>query len=206
MNNEKKNNEMYLRGRIASEVLSTHEFAGEVFYEFLVEVPRLSGNADVLPVTVSERLVSFDELVKGRELCIYGELRSYNRLEDGRSRLKLTVFVQAILEDLPCALPNDIELRGYVCKPPVYRTTPNDREITDVLLAVNRGRKSDYIPCIVWGRNAKFAESLQVGNFVSIKGRVQSRVYHKKYSETDIRPMTAYEVSCSCIAQEEQAE
>ena len=201
--NEKKNNKVYLKGKITSEVKSQHEIGGERFYEFFIEVPRLSGNKDILPVTISERLVDVESLCVGAEICVCGEFRSYNRLENGQSRLKLTVFVKDILEELPCRSPNKIELNGYLCKAPVYRTTPFAREIADLLIAVNRGYKSDYIPCIVWGRNARFVQDLQVGDFVTLEGRIQSREYQKKLSDTGVRTMTAYEVSCSCIAQDE---
>lgn len=197
-----ENNKVYLKGKVASEIQALHQVGNEAFYEFLVETQRLSGVKDVLPVTASERLVKAADIRVGAEICIFGDIRSYNRLEEGYSRLKLTVFVESVLQDVPCKHPNNIELQGYLCKPPVYRTTPFNREIVDLLIAVHRGRKSDYIPCIVWGRNARFAQELKVGDFVKVEGRIQSREYQKKRSETDIRTLTAYEVPCSCIAKE----
>ena len=162
---------------------------------------RLSGQADILPVTLSERLIQGAELGKGKSICALGQFRSYNKIENGRSRLMLTVFVRELLPELPDKNPNSILLSGYICKPPVYRTTPFNREIADVLVAVNRAyNKSDYIPCIAWGRNARFVKNLTVGDRIAISGRIQSREYQKKLSETDIRTMTAYEVSVSKLA------
>ena len=198
-----ENNKVYLKGKVASTVKDWHHVGDETFYRFFVEVSRTSGNKDVLPVTVSDRLVEASDICVGAEICISGDLRSYNRVEEGYSRLKLQVFASDVLEDIPREQSNSIELKGYICKPPVYRTTPFNREIVDLLVAVHRGRKSDYIPCIVWGRNARFVQNFQVGDYVAIKGRIQSREYQKKRSETDIRTLTAYEVSCSMISKEE---
>jgi hypothetical protein len=162
---------------------------------------RLSGQADILPVTLSERLIQDGMLAKGKTICALGQFRSYNKLENGKSRLMLTVFVRELLTDLPEKNPNTILLSGYICKPPVYRTTPFNREIADVLVAVNRAyNKSDYIPCIAWGRNARFVKNLCVGDKIAISGRIQSREYQKKFSDTDVRTMTAYEVSVSKLA------
>jgi primosomal replication protein N len=162
---------------------------------------RLSGQADILPITISERLIQDGMLAKGKNICAVGQFRSYNKLENGKSRLMLTVFVRELLAELPDKNPNTILLSGYICKPPVYRTTPFNREIADVLVAVNRAyNKSDYIPCIAWGRNARFVKNLTVGDKIAISGRIQSREYQKKFSETDIRTMTAYEVSVSKLA------
>jgi single-stranded DNA-binding protein len=130
-----------------------------------------------------------------------GQFRSYNKIEGGKSRLMLTVFVRELLDDVPNKNPNSILLSGYICKPPVYRTTPFNREIADVLIAVNRAyNKSDYIPCIAWGRNARFVKNLGVGDRIAVSGRIQSREYQKKLSETEIKTMTAYEVSVSKLA------
>ena len=196
-----KNNRVFLMGEIVSEATFSHEVYGEGFYEFFVRVMRLSGQADVLPVTISERLIEGHSLVKGGTLCALGQFRSYNKLEGGRSRLMLTVFVREILASAPTANPNSIVLSGYLCKPPVYRTTPFNREIADMLLAVNRAyNKSDYIPCIAWGRNARFVQNLKVGDRVALSGRIQSREYVKRLSETEQVTMTAYEVSVSKLA------
>ena len=196
-----KNNKVFVFGEIVSDAAFSHEVYGEGFYEFFVRVMRLSGQADILPITISERLIQDGMLAKGKNICAVGQFRSYNKLENGKSRLMLTVFVRELLEELPDKNPNSILLSGYICKPPVYRTTPFNREIADVLIAVNRSyNKSDYIPCIAWGRNARFVKNLTVGDKIAISGRIQSREYQKKYSENDIRTMTAYEVSVSKLA------
>ena len=202
-----KNNKVYVMGEIVSDAAFSHEVYGEGFYEFFVKVMRLSGQADVLPVTISERLIQDGMLSKGKTLCALGQFRSYNKLENGRSRLMLTVFVRELLEELPEKSPNSVLLSGYICKPPVYRTTPFNREIADVLIAVNRAyNKSDYIPCIAWGRNARFVKNLAVGDRLAVSGRIQSREYQKKLSETEIKTMTAYEVSVSKLAVFDSAE
>lgn len=202
-----KNNKVYVMGEIVSDATFSHEVYGEGFYEFFVKVMRLSGQADILPVTISERLIQDGMLSKGKTLCALGQFRSYNKLENGRSRLMLTVFVRELLEELPEKSPNSILLSGYICKPPVYRTTPFNREIADVLIAVNRAyNKSDYIPCIAWGRNARFVKNLAVGDRLAVSGRIQSREYQKKLSETDVKTMTAYEVSVSKLAVFDSAE
>jgi single-stranded DNA-binding protein len=196
-----KNNKVFVFGEIVSDAAFSHEVYGEGFYEFFVRVMRLSGQADILPITISERLIQDGMLAKGKNICAVGQFRSYNKLENGKSRLMLTVFVRELLAELPDKNPNTILLSGYICKPPVYRTTPFNREIADVLVAVNRAyNKSDYIPCIAWGRNARFVKNLTVGDKIAISGRIQSREYQKKFSETDIRTMTAYEVSVSKLA------
>ena len=202
MKNE-KNNKLYFSGEIVSEPALTHTCYDEGFYEFNVRIPRLSGTDDVIPVTCPERLLVCSKLSKGQTINAVGELRTHNKLENERSRLILTAFVQELLPTESETYPNRIELTGYVCKPPQYRTTPLNREIADLLIAVNRGnRKTDYIPCIVWGRNARFASMLLVGEFISLTGRLQSREYQKKISETETETKTAYEVSVSTIAAE----
>ncbi len=202
-----KNNKVLITGEIVSDAVFSHEVYGEGFYEFFVKVLRLSGQADILPVTLSERLIEGNALCKGKTISAVGQFRSYNKLENGKSRLMLTVFVRELLAEPVEKTPNSILLCGYICKPPVYRTTPFNREIADVLIAVNRAyNKSDYIPCIAWGRNARFVKNLAVGEKIAISGRIQSREYQKKLSETDIRTMTAYEVSVSKLAAYDQAE
>ncbi|MBQ9118138.1 MAG: single-stranded DNA-binding protein [Clostridia bacterium] len=202
-----KNNKVCLTGEIVSDARFSHEVYGEGFYEFFVRVMRLSGQADILPVTISERLIAGADLEKGKTICALGQFRSYNKIEEGKSRLMLTVFVRELLEDTTDKNPNSILLSGYICKPPVYRTTPFNREIADVLIAVNRAyNKSDYIPCIAWGRNARFVKNLGVGDRVAVSGRIQSREYQKKLSETDVKTMTAYEVSVSKLAAFEAGE
>ena len=196
-----KNNKVCITGEIVSDATFSHEVYGEGFYEFFVRVMRLSGQADILPVTVSERLIEGAALQRGKTISALGQFRSYNKLENGKSRLMLTVFVRELIDLQPDKNPNSILLSGYICKPPVYRTTPFNREIADVLVAVNRAyNKSDYIPCIAWGRNARFVKTLSVGDRVAVSGRIQSREYQKKLSDTETRTMTAYEVSVSKLA------
>ncbi len=196
-----KNNKVYVFGEIVSDATFSHEVYGEGFYEFSVRVMRLSGQADILPVTLSERLIQGAMLGKGKTLCALGQFRSYNKIENGKSRLMLTIFVRELLDELPDKNPNSILLSGYICKPPVYRTTPFNREIADVLIAVNRAyNKSDYIPCIAWGRNARFVKNLTVGEKIAVSGRIQSREYQKKLSEAETKTMIAYEVSISKLA------
>lgn len=193
---EKLNNKVYIKGEIVTEAKYSHETYGEGFYEVEVLVKRLSGQADVLPVTISERLIETGNLKIGSSLCVIGQFRSYNKQVDGKSKLMLTVFVKEVLNEELYKNPNNIVLSGYICKPPIYRTTPFNREIADVLVAVNRAyNKSDYIPCIAWGRNARFVKNLSVGEKIAISGRIQSREYQKKLSETEIVTLTAYEVS-----------
>lgn len=198
--NSEQNNKVYLCGTIVSKAEFSHEVFGEGFYEFFVRVNRLSGQADTLPVTISERLMT-PEMQVGQTLCALGQFRSYNKLEGGRSRLMLTVFVRELLSQAPSANPNSVVLSGYICKPPVYRTTPFNREIADLLIAVNRSyNKSDYIPAIAWGRNARFVSKMEVGDRVVLSGRIQSREYQKKQADESFVTMTAYEVSVSKLA------
>ena len=207
MNNNTDNNRVFISGEIVSDAVFSHEVYGEGFYEMTVSVKRLSGSSDELPVTVSERLIEEKSLKKGAGLKAYGQFRSYNKLVDGKSKLMLTVFVKEVVDDAEVKNPNEIVLIGHICKPPVYRTTPFNREIADILVAVNRSyNKSDYIPCIAWGRNARFAKTLSVGEKIAVTGRVQSREYQKKISEYDVRILTAYEVSISKLSAGESAE
>ena len=205
--NTEKNNKVFIMGEIVSEAAFSHEVYGEGFYDLNVRVMRLSGQADVLPVTVSERLITDGELKIGATLCALGQFRSYNKIENGKSRLMLTVFVRELVDMPPSKNPNSIVLSGYICKPPVYRTTPFNREIADLLIAVNRAyNKSDYIPCIAWGRNARFVKNLQVGDKIALSGRIQSREYQKRLSDYEVKTMTAYEVSVSKLAAYDSAE
>jgi hypothetical protein len=198
--NTEKNNKVYICGKIASEAQYSHEVFGEGFYEFFVEVKRLSGQGDLLPVTISERLMT-EEMHVGADFVALGQFRSYNKIENGKSRLMLTVFIREVLSTQPSKNPNSIVLSGYICKPPIYRTTPFNREIADLLIAVNRSyNKSDYIPAIAWGRNARFVKNLTVGDKVALSGRIQSREYQKKQSDESFVTMTAYEVSISKLA------
>ncbi len=207
MNNSvEKNNKVFISGEIVSEAEFSHEVYGEGFYEMNVLVKRLSGQGDILPVTVSERLIQDKDLKVGVKINALGQFRSYNKLVNGKSKLMLTVFVRELPEVYAVKNPNNIVLSGYICKPPVYRTTPFNREIADILIAVNRSyNKSDYIPCIAWGRNARFAKNLAVGEKIAIAGRIQSREYQKRIDD-DVKIMTAYEVSISKLSAYENAE
>ncbi len=208
MNNSlEKNNKVIISGEIVTEAEFSHEVYGEGFYEMNVLVKRLSGQGDILPITVSERLIENKKLKIGDVITCLGQFRSYNKLVDGKSKLMLTVFVREIIDNNAVKNPNIIVLSGYICKPPIYRTTPFNREIADILLAVNRSyNKSDYIPCIAWGRNARFAKNLDVGEKIVISGRIQSREYQKRLTDEDVKIMTAYEVSVSKLCAYEMAE
>ena len=202
-----KNNKVFISGEILTEAIFSHEVYGEGFYEMNVLVKRLSGQGDVLPVTISERLISDRDLKVGVTINALGQFRSYNKLINGKSKLMLTVFVRELLDEVPSRNPNSIVLTGYICKQPIYRTTPFNREIADILIAVNRSyNKSDYIPCIAWGRNARFAKSLVVGDKIAVSGRIQSREYQKKITDDDVKIMTAYEVSISKLSANENAD
>lgn len=192
-----QNNRVYVAGEVISAPVFSHEVLGERFYDVVLSVKRLSDRADEIPVTVSDRLMQDAPLEVGTRLGVSGQLRSYNKQADGRSKLVLRVFARE-LDDGESDTPNRIELEGYVCKPPVYRTTPFRREICDMLLAVNRAyNKSDYIPAIAWGRNAKYAGEFAVGDKVAVSGRIQSRTYQKVLPDGSTEERVAYEVSVS---------
>ena len=194
------NNKLRLTGTVTERPVYSHEVCGEEFYETKLSVPRLSGQEDVIPVTLSDRLLARTEVKPGAKISISGQFRSYNKLEGEHSRLLLTAFAREILPADDEVNPNTIEILGYICKPPVYRTTPFKREICDVLLAVNRAyNKSDYIPCIMWGRNARFIKDMLIGERLWVTGRVQSRIYTKCLSEDKSEERVAYEVSVSKI-------
>lgn len=192
-----QNNRAYVAGEVISAPVFSHEVLGERFYDVVLSVKRLSDRADEIPVTVSDRLMQDASLEVGTRLGVSGQLRSYNKQADGRNKLVLRVFARE-LDDGESDTPNRIELEGYVCKPPVYRTTPFKREICDMLLAVNRAyNKSDYIPAIAWGRNAKYAGEFAVGDKVAVSGRIQSRTYQKVLPDGSTEERVAYEVSVS---------
>lgn len=195
----RQNNIVTLIGKIVSDYTFSHEMYGEAFYTFELETSRLSEAIDVLPITVSERLIDKNLFKIGATIEVEGQIRSYNNIVDGKNHLILTVFAKNINLNLDFSKnPNQVTLNGFVCKQPVYRKTPFGREIADVLLAVNRSyNKSDYIPCIIWGRNAKFANTLQVGDNIKLSGRMQSRNYQKKLENGDILEKVAYEISVS---------
>lgn len=192
------NNQATVIGTIEDDFKLNHEIYAEKFYTFTISIPRLSGANDNVRIMISERLIMDSSYKKGDKVEITGQFRSYNSYENGDNRLVLTVFAKDIChyDEDENKNPNILYLNGYICKEPVYRTTPFGREITDILLAVNRSyNKSDYIPIIAWGRNARFAKNLNVGDNVKLWGRIQSRNYQKKISEDEVITKTAYEVS-----------
>jgi hypothetical protein len=196
-----ENNQVSIVGEVVSDFAFSHEVFGEGFYMLNVSVRRLSDSSDVIPLMISERLIDVNTDYRGAYIQAYGQFRSYNRHEEKKNRLVLSVFVrelQFIDEEVENAKTNQIFLDGYICKAPVYRKTPLGREIADILLAVNRPYgKSDYIPCICWGRNARFASGFEVGGHTQIWGRIQSREYVKKIDEEESERRIAYEVSVS---------
>lgn len=203
-----ESNKVTLIGELVSEFVYSHTIFGEVFYRVIMEVPRLSDNVDHLPIIISERLLNDQSLIRGDKVLVKGQLRSYNRRIDDRSKLILVIFakdIEILADDNPDKNnPNYIFLDGFICKPTIYRETPFGREICDILLAVNRMyNKSDYIPCITWGRNARFAKNLEIGDRIHIWGRIQSRNYEKKLPGGDVQEKIAYEVSISKLIREE---
>ena len=203
------NNQVSVAGEVVSEFEFSHEVFGEGFYCLHIQVGRLSESFDVIPLMISERLMDVKADYRGKYIEVLGQFRSYNRHEANRNRLVLSVFAREVNiceEEESEVKPNHIYLDGYICKKPVYRKTPLGREIADLLVAVNRPYgKSDYIPCICWGRNARFAEKFQVGEHIQLWGRIQSREYQKKISENEVERRVAYEVSVSkleCLEEE----
>ena len=196
-----ENNQVTIMGEVATPFTFSHEVFGEGFYMVSVNVRRLSNSMDCIPLMISERLIDVSRDYTGEFIMASGQFRSSNRHEEQKNRLVLSLFVREVSfidEELDGAKTNQIFLDGYICKLPVYRKTPLGREIADLPLAVNRPYgKSDYIPCICWGRNARFASSFEVGEHVQVIGRIQSREYIKRLSETETQKRTAYEVSVS---------
>ena len=206
LDNVIENNRVCIIGEVVSEFTFSHEVFGEGFYIANVSVNRLSDMVDIIPLMISERLIDVTKDYRGRKIEVSGQFRSYNRHEGVKNKLVLSIFVRELrfIEDDEVpeeqSKSNQIFLDGYVCKPPIYRKTPLGREIADILVAVNRPYgKSDYIPCIAWGRNARFAGGLEVGSHLQICGRVQSREYTKKIGEEEVEKRVAYEVSVSKI-------
>lgn len=207
--NYAENNHLILMGKVTSEKRFSHEIYGESFYIFDMEVSRLSNASDMIPVTVSERLITDEKLQIGKKVLVRGQFRSYNSYENEKNKLVLTVFAKDIffeeeieseLEEDKKEISNEVILTGYICKKPIYRQTPFGREIADLLLAVNRAyNKSDYIPAIAWGRTARFCQNLEVGTEVKVVGRVQSRTYEKKFEDGKIEQRIAYEVSVGSL-------
>ena len=205
-----ENNHLTLVGKVTSEKVFSHEIYGEKFYTFNLEIPRLSGSADIIPITISDRLIVGGIIDVGNKVSIKGQFRSYNSYEGEKSRLVLTVFAKDIepLVETEAEknivrtdiVTNEVVLIGYICKKPIYRKTPFGREIADILLAVNRAyNKSDYIPAIAWGRNARFCENIEVGTEVKVLGRIQSRNYEKKHEDGTVEQRIAYEVSLGSL-------
>lgn len=200
-----ENNRVTISGEIISEFEFSHEVYGEKFYTVCLSIERMSGTVDIIPVMVSNRIIDVNCNWKNQFVLVKGQFRSFDKHEEENTRLLLSVFARKfeVWEDDGETRPNDensIFLDGYICKKPNYRKTPIGREIADVLLAVNRPYgKSDYIPCICWGRNARFAEQLEVGTRIAIEGRIQSREYQKHISDTKTETRTAYEVSISRV-------
>lgn len=202
-----ENNQVSIMGKIATDFTFSHQVFGEGFYTMELLIKRLSDSEDRIPVMISERLIDVNQDYVGEYIQVHGQFRSYNRHEEKRNRLVLSVFARDIsfVEEEDDSIPvNQISLDGYICKPPVYRKTPLGREIADLLLAVNRPYgKSDYIPCICWGRNARFASGFEVGGHAQIWGRIQSREYVKKIDEEESEKRVAYEVSVSKLDYQE---
>ena len=196
-----ENNQVIIMGEIVDDFTYSHEIFGEAFYMVNIRVERLSDSEDLIPVMVSERLLDVTKDYKGLKIEVVGQIRSYNRHEEKKNKLVLSVFAREIdfVDEMPeNSKTNQIFLDGFICKPPIYRRTPLGREIADILLAVNRPYgKSDYIPCICWGRNARFAGTFQVGSRCLVWGRIQSREYMKKLGEGEMEKRIAYEVSVS---------
>ena len=210
MNEVIVNNQVTISGEIVNEFKFSHELYGEKFYLVDVEIPRLSGSSDKIPVMVSERLVDIEQDFVGVKIKVEGQFRSYNHHGEKKNRLLLSVFareIELIDEIEKNEKSNQIYLDGYICKEPIYRKTPLGREIADILIAVNRPYgKSDYIPCICWGRNARFASGFEVGTRCAVFGRIQSREYMKKISEEQSEKKVAYEVSVNKVEVPEDEE
>ena len=198
---EETGNLIHLQGRVCQPLQFGHELFGEQFYVTTLSVPRLSGAEDVLPITLSERLLIDEPAQVGTLLTMEGQLRSYNKVIEGAGRLLITAFAQKLVSEANDENPNQVQMIGALCKPPSYRTTPFGREIADLMLAVNRSYgKSDYIPCITWGRTARYAANLKVGDKVRLVGRFQSRNYQKQLPDGTTLSKVAYEVSVSRLA------
>ena len=196
-----ENNQVTIMGEVVSNFTFSHEIFGEGFYMVDVEVARLSESADVIPLMVSERLLDVTQSYIGQYIAVSGQFRSYNRHEERKNRLVLSLFareIEFVDEIEENSKTNQIFLDGYICKEPIYRKTPLGREIADLLLAVNRPYgKSDYIPCISWGRNARYASGFEVGARCRVWGRIQSREYMKKIADDQLEKRIAFEVSVS---------
>ncbi len=192
-------NEVFIIGKTASEFQYSHRVKDECFYTVNVIVERKSRRIDYIPIMASEAVLGLSENMEGNYVYIDGQFRSYNQHIFGKSRMVLSVFAKKIeflaKEESGCYY-NQIYLDGYLCKEPIYRKTPMGREVTDILVAVNRTyNKADYIPCICWGKNARFAARLSIGFHIRLLGRIQSREYLKKTDEAGDEIRIAYELS-----------
>ena len=197
---ETSNNNVSLVGTVASKVEFSHELYGRKFYVFQLEVERLSWQTDIIPIIIPEEYRILPQIKEGKKIYVEGNYRSYNKEENDKKRLVLSVFPSRIepVDEEKYWNMNSIALQGFICKPVVYRKTPLGREVADMMIAVNRlYGKSDYIPCIAWGRNARWASGFELGNELKIWGRIQSREYVKKLSDEESEKRTAYEVSVS---------
>ena len=193
---ENPNNRIIATGRLEGELELSHEVMNEPFYTGILAVRRLSGTVDRLPVTIPGKLMALLPEDRGQLMLVSGQVRSYNKVVDGAGRLMVTLFVQGMTPTSENDTLNRVTLTGALCKPPVYRSTPFGREICDMMLAVNRAfGKSDYIPCIAWGRNAQYASRFAVGDRVRLTGRLQSREYQKLLDSGETLTRSAYEVS-----------
>ena len=191
---EQSINAITLRGMLRNLPEFSHENHGKNFYRFSLEVPRLSGTVDVLPVITNEALLNELDLSGGSMLTVCGQVRSHNIRENGIRRLMIFVFATGIVAEEGDPI-NEVTVSGPLCKEPIYRRTPLGREICDVMLAVPRiFRRADYLPCILWGRTAQELSECHVRDRVQIFGRLQSRPYTKLTEEGPVERI-AYEIS-----------
>ena len=208
MDNTNDNNHVTVAGIILEPFSFSHELHGEKFYSTRLSIERLSNQTDIIPVMFPERLIDVTQNYIGRYAEVSGQLRSHNLHNASKSKLLLFVFArEAAFFDERCDIiyKNQVHLSGYVSKPALYRKTPLKKEISNVLLAVNRPHlKADYIPCILWGSNALLAKSLQTGEHIVVRGRIQSREYTKT-TEDGNETKTTYELSVATLEQADTA-
>lgn len=198
-----ENNQVNICGKIVEELKFAYQISREGVYSTKIQVERLSNSFDVIPVLISEKLINVKEYYVGKTVQIKGQFHSRNYHKENKSHLLLYIFAEEIFLEQNQNQENQIFLDGFICKQSAYRRTPLGREIADLLLAVNRPYgKSDYIPCICWGRNAKFAEKFKVGEHIQIWGRIQSREYIKRINKTETEKRIAYEVSINKLKME----
>ncbi len=194
-------NRVYLYGLVISQPKESGDFYGSDYCDLQLSVKRLSSIVDIIPITIHKDLLEEHNIALGSNLAVFGQFRSYNKIENGRSRLMLSVFVDEVTNEIDDQNPNIIEISGHLCKTPIYRTTPFNREIADLLIASNRNsNKSDYLPAIAWGRNARFAKNMAVGEQINISGRIQSREYQKRLEDGSTQVRVAYEISINQLS------